>query len=209
MGKVLLHARVTPATGGCSGTRVLACTAEGSLYVRTDNTIAAASASISENMAYLAGHAVDHNAGAVGDGTQRVVLANDTYALVSATNHASACAADTATVTVDGTTEGAADELIPWTKVSTYRGFSMFIENLGATALSHVYVYTSRDGTSANQVCVDAIKNALELTCDTLAATSNGICFTVTNNPGWVWMRCAATVAAGSTTATGALSHQM
>jgi len=92
MGKVLLHARVTPATGGCSDTHVLACTAEGSLYVRTDNTIAAASASISENMAYLAGHAVDHNAGAVGDGTQRVVLANNTYALVSATNAANATA---------------------------------------------------------------------------------------------------------------------
>jgi hypothetical protein len=123
------------------------------------------------------------------------------------TSHASACAADTATVTVDGTTEGAADELIPSTNVSTYRGFTLWVENLGATAFSHVYVYASRDGT--NWVCVDAIKNALELACDTLGATSNGICFTVTDNPGWQYVKCAATVASGSTTATGALSYQM
>ena len=38
----------------------------------------------------IAGHAIDHNGGGVGDGTQRVCLANDTYALVSATNAANA-----------------------------------------------------------------------------------------------------------------------
>lgn len=129
------------------------------------------------------------------------------WAKTRATSHASACAADTATVTVDGTTAGDADELIASTNVSTYRGFTLWVENLGATAFSHVYVYASRDGT--NWVCVDAIKNALEIACDTLGATSNGICFSVTDNPGWQYVKCAATVAAGSTTATGALSYQM
>lgn len=129
------------------------------------------------------------------------------WAKTRATTHASACGADTATVTVDGTTEGTADELIASTNVSTYRGFTLWVENLGATAFSHVYVYASRDGT--NWVCVDAIKNATELVADTLAATSNAIAFSVTDNPGWQYVKCAATVAAGSTTATGAISYQM
>ena len=331
MGKVLLHARVTPATGGCSGTRVLACTAEGSLYVRTDNTIAAASASISENMAYLAGHAVDHNAGAVGDGTQRVVLANNTYALVSATNaanatanriyvnnnldqlagsavavgegalaatglqritiatdddvvtackavqtateiidnvigtvgaaaptaaalvgvsdgtslralsgdsagvlynqpkvvpsfedsvnawakvrqtsHASAALADPAAVAISGTTEGAANEILASTNISTYRGVTVWVKNVGggsAAALSHVYVYVSRNGT--DWTLVDAIKNAVELLCDSLAATKIGIAFTITTNPGWQYIKATATVAATDTTAFGSVSYQM
>ena len=210
MGKVLLHARVTPATGGCSGTRVLACTAEGSLYVRSDNTIASASASISENMAYLAGHAVDHNAGAVGDGTQRVVLANNTYALVSATNHASAALADPAAVAISGTTEGAANGILASADISTYRGVTVWVKNVGggnAAALSHVYVYVSRNGT--DWTLVDAIKNAVELLCDSLAATKIGIAFTITTNPGWQYIKATATVAASDTTAFGSVSYQM
>lgn len=83
MGKVLLHARITPTTGGSEDTRILACTDLGALYVRTDTTLPGSSASLSSNIAYLDGNAIDLGAGAVGTGTIRSTLASNDPAVVA------------------------------------------------------------------------------------------------------------------------------
>lgn len=123
-------------------------------------------------------------------------------------SHFSATLADNAAATVDGTDEAGADIVLPSTYVGNYKGWSIWVKNTGATALNHVYVYASKDGTLWTKV--DSIKNDLELLCDALAGSNaQGICFTCCDNPGWLYVKAAATVAAGSTTAFGTVSYQM
>jgi hypothetical protein len=125
-------------------------------------------------------------------------------------SHASNVQSDPAAATVNGTDEASAVEILASTNISTYRGWTVWVQQVsGAVALTHVYVYASRNGT--NWTCVDVLKNELEVACDTLAAVAGttGIAFTCTSNPGWLYIKAKATVAAASTTAIGVLSYQM
>ena len=125
-----------------------------------------------------------------------------------AQSHYSATLADNAAATVDGTDEAGSDIILPSTYVGNYRGFTCWVKNTGSVALNHVYVYASKDGTLWTKV--DVIKNDLELLCDALAGSNaQGICWTVTDNPGWLYIKAAATVASSSTTAFGTVSYQM
>jgi len=134
--------------------------------------------------------------------------ATNDWSEVDIKSHESATLADNSAATVDGTDEAGSDIILPSTYVGNYANWTAWVKNTGATALTHVYVYASKDGTLWTNV--DSLKSTLETACDTLAGSNvQGICFTCSMNPGWLYVKAAATVASGSTTAFGTISYQM
>jgi len=81
------------------------------------------------------------------------------------------------TKTSTGTVDTTEDEILASVDVGAFPNWTVYVKNTGAAALTDVIVYTSPDGT--NWANMDAAKSTIESACETLAAGSTGIAFTV------------------------------